>query len=383
MKIVYFLFILLLIPGIILLSCQEEKVITQNIEEFDIQEIDLPGAISTTSNKPVLMTARVTHPEGGNSIAEVICELSDSTGQNKLDLQMFDDGDALGNNSGDVVAFDQIYTVKIIGSQLSLVQGTYQVRISAQANSGEVRESLNYSIDIFPNQAPEIVNYFFPDTIALHMPATEIQFTVNDNDGLNDILWVVIQGFETGISFPVFQDTLPNPGNNSPVFVLHIDSSYAAGKIGNYELNIFAEDRVNDKSAELIHPVVMENSAPELLQISVPDTMLIFSTGSNVDTVRADVTDGQSLADIQSVYFISQIRRQDGTLGPESDPIYLFDDGDISQSGDPAADDGEYSRIIRIDPGNTPGTYIFTFNAQDKVNQFSTMLVDSIVVTQN
>jgi len=215
------------------------------------------------------------------------------------------------------------------------------------------------------------------------MPATEIQFTVNDNDGLNDILWVVIQGFETGISFPVFQDTLPNPGNNSPVFVMSIDSSYAAGKIGPYELNIFAEDRVNDKSTEVKHPVIMENSAPELLQISVPDTMLIFSTSSNVDTVRAEVTDGQSLADIQSVYFISQIRRQDGTLGSESDPIYLFDDGDISQSGDPAAEDGEYSRIIRIDPGNTPGTYIFTFHAQDNVNQFSTTLVDSIVVTQN
>ena len=373
----------LIVMGFLIHACQEEQVIVQSPGVFEVQEVNIPEAISTTSARSVLLTAKVTHPEGNAGIDQVTCVITDSTGQNSLNLEMFDDGDALGNNSGDVIAFDQIYSLTVVGTQLMLPQGTYQVRVSAQATSGEQKQSLDQNLDIFPNQAPEIVNYIFPDTIALHMPPTEVQFTVIDNDGLNDILWVVIQGFEPGNSFPVFQDTIPNPMNNSPVFTMTIDSSYAAARKDDYELRIFAEDRVNDRSTEVVHPVFMENSEPQLLNISVPDTMLIFATFSNIDTVRAEVKDGQSLADIKRVYFIAQIRQANGSLGPESDPIDLFDDGQIGQSGDPVAADGEYSRIIRIDPGNTPGTYIFTFHAQDFVDQFSTTLVDSIEVIQN
>jgi hypothetical protein len=383
MKKILYLSLILMVPGILIHACQEEKVIVQIPAEFEVQEVNIPGEISTTSAKPVLLTAKVTHPQGNAGIKQVICVIIDSTGQDSLSLEMFDDGDALGNSSGDIIAFDQIYTVTIIGTQLMLPQGIYQVQIFAQANSGENVRSFNQNLEIFPNQAPEIVNYFFPDTISLKMPSTEVQFTVFDNDGLNDIRWVVMQGFEPGNAFPVFRDTIPNPQNNSPLFTMTIDSSYAAAKKDDYELQIFAEDRVNDKSPEVIHPLFIENSAPQLLNISVPDTMLIFQTSSNIDTVRAEVKDGQSLLDVKRVYFVSQIRQANGSLGPESDPIDLFDNGDIVQSGDPVATDGEYSRIIRIDPENTPGTYIFTFHSQDFVDQFSTTLVDSIEVIQN
>ena len=99
-----------------------------------------------------------------------------------------------------------------------------------------------------------------------------------------------------------------------------------------------------------------------------------------MDTVRARVDDGQSLLDIQSVYFISQIREPSGTLGNPGNPIELLDNGDIEAFGDKIAEDGIYSRIISINPTNTPGTYIFTFEAKDRVDQISNVLVDSIVV---
>ena len=383
MKKILYLSLTLIVIGMLIHACQEEKVIVQNPQVFEVREVNVPEAISTTSPRPVLLTVKVTHPEGDAGIAQVMCIIIDSTGQSSLNLEMFDDGDALGNSSGDVIAFDQIYSISVVGTELMLPQGEYLVRISAQTSSGEQKVSLDQNIDIFPNQEPEIISYVFPDTIALHMPSTDVQFTVRDNDGLNDILWVVIQGFEPGNNFPVFQDTIPNPLNNSPLFTTTVDSSYAVANQGEYDLRIFAEDRVNDRSPEVVHPLFMENSEPQLLTISVPDTMQIFPTFSNIDTVRAEVKDGQSLLDIKRVYFISQIRLANGSLGSESDPIDLFDDGDIAQSGDPAAADGEYSRIIRIDPGNTPGTYIFTFHAQDYVDQFSTTLVDSIEVIQN
>jgi hypothetical protein len=383
MKMFFRLFLLLVVVGYIIHGCEEEKVMVQSPEVFEVQEVNIPEAISTTSARSVLLTAKVTHPDGNAGIDQVICVMTDSIGQNSLSLEMFDDGDALGNTSGDVIAFDQIYSITVVGNQLMLPQGMYTVRVNAQTVAGEQNQSIDQNIDIFPNQAPEIVNYSFPDTVTLHMPSTEVQFTVLDNDGLNDILWVVIQGFEPGNPFPAYQDTIPNPMNNSPVFRMMIDSSYAVANQGDYELRIFAEDRVNDKSTELVHPIFMENSAPELLSISVPDTMVIFPTVFNVDTVRARVKDGQSLLDLKRVYFISQIRMANGSLGDPSDPIDLFDDGDIGLNGDPVANDGEYSRIIRIDPGNTPGTYIFTFHAQDFVDQFSNSLVDSIEVIQD
>ena len=129
-------------------ACQEEKVIVRSPVTFEIQEVNIPEAISTTSDRPVLLTTKVTHPDGNNGISRVYCIITDSTGQDSLNLEMFDDGDAIGNNSGDVIAFDQIYSVIVVGTQLLLPQGEYQVRVSAQPFSGEQKQSLTQNLDI-------------------------------------------------------------------------------------------------------------------------------------------------------------------------------------------------------------------------------------------
>jgi hypothetical protein len=369
-----------LIFYILLLSCEQDKVVLEGEVAFEVKELNVPEVISTTSDRSVLLTCRVNHPDGDRGIAKVVMQFSDSLGNEKLHVPMYDDGDAGNTGSGDVIAFDHIFSATLKGNQLALPQGEYNVDVIAEAVNGDTRQTPSQYIRLFPNQPPVILTVDFPDTIAAGMFPTDIFITVNDNDGLADILWVLIQGYEEAGSQPIFQDTLWNPANNSPVFTASIDSSFAARRKGDIRLHFLAEDRAGDFSEPVTRDVYMENTPPVLLTIRVPDTILIPSSGMNVDTVRAWVTDQQSLMDIQSVYFISQLRLPDGSLGAPSDPVYLLDDGSQTGSGDILAGDGWYSRIIRIESGNTPGTYLFMFTAVDYVDQESNVLVDSVQV---
>lgn len=371
-----------LLVFILLFSCEQEKVILDAEVTFAVDELNVPEVISTTSDRSVRLTCRVNHPDGDNGIARVEILFSDSLGNDKLQMPMYDDGNSGNTGSGDVIAFDHIYSVTLTGNQLNLPQGEYTVQVTAEAVNGDTRQTLSQNISLFPNQPPEILTVDFPDTISAGMPSTDIFITVNDNDGLADILWILIQGFEESGLIPVFQDTLWNTANNSPVYTASIDSSFAARRKGNIQLHFVAEDRAGEFSEVFAKDLFMENTPPVLVTIQVPVTILIPSSGINVDTVRAQVTDKQSLKDIQSVYFVSQLRQPDGSLGTPSDPVYLLDDGSLSGSGDLLAGDGWYSRIIRIESGNTAGTYLFTFRTIDYVNQESNVLLDSVQVVK-
>jgi hypothetical protein len=362
-----------------ILSCEEEKVIVNYEMPYKIQEIRVPETISSTSDKPVLITAIVTHPNGNEGIQKVEAVILDSMDQIKSTISLFDDGSIENVHSGDVIAFDQVYSYNLIGSQLGLADDIYKVVIQAISVDDEILQSESLPMKVFSNKAPSIVEYFFPDSILVGFPEVQASFTVNDSNGLDDILWVILEGYKSGNTSPAFQDTVFNPLNNSPVFYFQLDSSYAAGKKDDYQMKVFAEDRVGDLSEEEIFPLYVENTPPLLYKVTVPDTMILPTSGFIVDTVRAVANDWQSIYDIASVYLISRLRNQDGTLG-DSTKVDLFDNGDLVNSGDHRADDGVFSRIIRLDATNTAGTYIFSFKSQDTFNQLSNTLVDSVIV---
>jgi hypothetical protein len=243
-------------------------------------------------------------------------------------------------------------------------------------------------MEVFPNQVPEILNVSFPDSIVSGMKPTDILFTVNDNDGLEDILWVLIQGYDSVISFPVFQDTVFNPMDNSPVFSASIDSSYTAGKKGEYELKFLAVDRVGDFSNAVIKNVYFENNPPLLWDSQVPDTLTRPATGSNpIDTlITIRVKDHQGLSDIDEVYYFSL--KPDSSLANGGNPLYMWDNGlpflgdpnQLQYAGDLVAGDGIYSSTILLFDNALLGKYKLSIYAKDKVGQISTVLVDSIMV---
>jgi len=387
-KLINVLGILALLLLMIISACEEQKEIVGTVQPFEISQINLPAVVSSNSDKPVIFSAKVTHPDGNSGIAEVIFLLTDSLGASELTLPMYDDGNTQNQNSGDVIAFDQVYSREIIGNQIGAPDSRYLASIRAISSSGEVKESPAQIMDIFPNQAPEILDFSFPDSVLTGMPPTTIFFTINDNDGLDDIRWLLLQGLVTGNPFPAFQDTIYNPGNNSPVFQKNVDSSYAAGRKGLYEMRFFAEDRAGEFSLPLTKNVFFENSAPLLSESQVPDTLVLPAVGSNpIDTlITIRVRDGQGLTDVDAVYFYSL--KPDSTLANGGNPLYMWDNGlpflgdpnQLQYAGDQVAGDGVYSFTVLLPAGSLSGKYRFSFYALDRVVQESIVRVDSIWV---
>lgn len=366
-----------------ILSCEEEKVIVNQEMPYKIQEIRVPETISSTSDKPVLITATVTHPYGHEGIQIVEAVILDSMDQIKSTISLFDDGSIENARSGDVIAFDQVYSFNLIGSELGLADNIYNVIIRVISVDDEMLQSENLPMKVFSNKAPSIVEYFFPDSILVGFPETQASFTVNDSNGLDDILWVVLEGYKPGNISPAFQDTIVNPLNNSPVFLFQLDSSYAAGKKDDYQMRIFVEDKVGEISEEEVFPLYVENTPPELWHAIVPDSLQIPTSGDIKVKISIRVNDRQSLADIDLVYFNSE--KPDGN--PSSgNPFLMFDNGlpydpdNPAAAGDEISGDGIYTITVFLPAGTSIGTYKFSFFARDKVNQLTTGPVELIAI---
>lgn len=363
---------------LVLVSCEEKKVITEVEIPFAIQEVHIPGVISSLSHQPVLISARVTHPEGDAGIERVEALLPDTTGQGIDTLLLFDDGGALHPESGDAIAFDQVYSALVVpDTAWDSLQINFQAKVRAIAKNGQVLESPAQTLEIFPNQAPVLLNYFFPDSIPAGMAPTEAKFTVKDPDGLTDIRWLLIEAKPAGGSTVVSSDTVPNPLNNTPVFTFPLDSAYAVAKQGGYDIGFVLEDRFGAKSVPVVHPLQVENTPPRLWGEEVPDTLTIpTGSDSTILQITINVNDAQSLADIDSAYFNSILPNGNPS---GANPILLFDDG---SQGDLLAGDGTFSRKIKLLAGTPPGVYTFHFFATDRVGQRTTGPVHSILLVQ-
>lgn len=367
-----------------ILSCEEEKVIVNHEMPYKIQEIRVPETISSASDKPVLITATVTHPHGNEGIQKVEAVILDSMEQEQLEeISLLDDGGLENPESGDVIAFDQVYSCRLIGSQLGLADDIYKVIIRVISVDDEMLQSGSLPLKVFTNKAPRIMEYFFPDSILAGFPEVQASFTVNDSNGLDDILWVILEGYKAGHTSPAFQDTVFNPLNNSPVFFFQFDSSYAAGKKDDYQIKVFAEDRVGDLSEEEVFSLYVENTPPEIWEAIVPETLQLPNSGDVSVKITIRANDRQSLSDIDLVYFNSE--KPDGN--PSSgNPFVMFDNGlpyDLHNSeavGDEISGDGIYTLTIFLQAGTPIGTYKFSFFARDKVNQLTTGPVELIEV---
>jgi hypothetical protein len=389
---IYFLILTTTALVALFLFCEEEKMAV-NTQPFAIESIDIPEVLSSLSYQPVLVTAKVSHPEGSSGIQSVDLEILDASGNTVKNLEMFDDG---GKNhpkiSGDVIAFDQVYSRLIVPHQdsLNLPDGNYSAEVKVTAVGGTAIESTTQTLEIFPNQPPAVVSFSFPDSIDKGMQPRTISITVNDNDGLADVLWGLIEGYKAGSTSLAFRDTLYNPMNNSSVFSKTIDSSYAVGKKGVYEINFLAEDRVGALSNPDTQSVYFENSPPLTWDSQVPDTLQRPLTGANpiAALITLRVKDNQSLSDIDEVYFYSL--KPDSTFANNGNPFDMWDNGlpftgDPSQlqyAGDLVAGDGIYSFTVVLFDNALLGKYTFSFYAKDKAGQLSTVLIDSVQVVQ-
>jgi hypothetical protein len=164
------------------------------------------------------------------------------------------------------------------------------------------------------------------------------------------------------------------------IYTIKLDSTFAAGKQGPYIFHYYVEDSFNElNQSDISSNIEIENLVGTILATSVPDSIEKPVTPGNTVPfeLNALVTDPQGLADIDSVYFLSE--KPDGTFSGNGFHFEMKDDGS-QQFGDDFANDGEYSIVIEIASSNDPGTYIFHFYMRDKVGQLTNVVQDSIVV---
>jgi hypothetical protein len=367
----------------LLAGCEEDKIIGTGEKKFEIVETNIPEIININSNLKVSIFTRLTHPKDHAGIAVVNLMLSDNSG-NDIKFEMFDDG-SVEHPSGDVIAFDMVYSLFLSGNSLGLIEGLYTAQIEANSIEGEIIQSSQQNVKALHNKKPIIEAVSFPDSIKIGMLSTETSVAVSDSNGINDVRWIVLLGRDQEGDQIQFADTVFNRRDDSSVFIHLVDSSYAAGKKGFYFVDFIAEDLSGERSLPFSKPVFFQNTPPFIWDADTPDTLIVQQQNSVDALITVRVKDSQSLADVQEVYFNSY--KPDGN--PSSgNPFYMFDNGlpfDPNNSfavGDQFKLDGVYSLTIFLSPGTSPGLYTFRFFVKDRAEQLTEGPVDSIRVVQ-
>jgi len=149
--------------------------------------------------------------------------------------------------------------------------------------------------------------------------------------------------------------------------------------IGAYRVEVTAEAENGFHSNTLVSPlqITRGNHAPAISDLVAPDSVRLASQDQLL-SLRVRASDADGLADIQRVVFNSY--RPNGT--PSSgNPFQMFDDGDASH-GDSVRADGIFSLTIVLPSSSQTGTYRFEFQAFDRSNEGSNVIIHPITVTQ-
>ena len=236
------------------------------------------------------------------------------------------------------------------------------------------------------NAAPVLLSTAAPEVLVSGSGPTLFSATVQDGDAIADVPAVVMNLKRR--NEVVGSECLPlqHASGDSGRFGVLLDSTLAAGLMGDYILEFQAFDRSNTASNPLTRNIFLENLAPILFDPEAPDTVQ-RQIGVPVQ-VRLSVADPQGYGDIDSVYF--KFLKPDGTFGGDSpDPnneermykeggfhFLLFDDGN-PEIGDEKAGDGRFSWSFPVESGAMLGPYTFIFYSRDRAGNLSAALTDS------
>lgn len=203
------------------------------------------------------------------------------------------------------------------------------------------------------------LTYNFPDSIFL-----------NDNGDFGDIL-------QSDKTYSRKIDISDLDSTNSLVYE----------DTGTVYLKIIAQYK-NNTTHILSDSLSLGNIIPQIVSISVSDTLFLPASGYDLDTLRMTVTDANGTKDLRWAGYKSL--KPDGTYANNGNLIFLYDDGGTEilyqsdlitlTSGDSVAGDGIFSYILLLFPNTTVGTYVWTFYAQDMSYAYSIPVEHTVVV---
>jgi hypothetical protein len=148
-------------------------------------------------------------------------------------------------------------------------------------------------------------------------------------------------------------------------------------QFGTYSVQVNAESEDRYRSNTIFTPLAIfrGNRPPVISDLAAPDTVKLGNQAQSLLlTIQANDSDG--LTDVARVLFNSY--KPDGTASG-GNPFLMYDDGLVAH-GDELAGDGIFSLLISL-PSNTQlGTYRFEFQAFDRSNESSNIIILRLTV---
>lgn len=378
--------ILLSLPLLILAGCGKRELPTPPArEEVVLGEATLPEVLG-----PQLLY-RVEIAASGGVDSVLLEAVPGGTSAAEQRFYLYDDGGARHAGDGDVVAFDNIFTQRILWQPVIPGFREYELRFQASRDGRAVGEPLILTRSSGDLRAPVVEQIILPDTLRSGFAGSLLlQAVVVDSSGPGDVARVELTGSAEGkASF----DTLlyddgshgdPAAGDN--IFSLAVDRTFGARKSGAYTIRIVAVDKSGQRSPARSALLVIVNGAPLLTELTAPAVVQRPAAGSSSHLVSVRIDEPQGLPDINRV--LLRAYNPDGS-GFNNNPFVMYDNGlaldisrwDLGYRGDLTAKDGVYSMTVIFDPSKPLGVYRLTLVAEDWAGNQSELLTHTITLT--
>ncbi|MGH1362925.1 MAG: Ig-like domain repeat protein [Calditrichia bacterium] len=372
-------FWLFLLLGLLLTAGCEEELGPEGPEpdEYSITTVTVPQLLNLGSPRFYTVSYKVTHPDGPAAISGVTLTVLASDQTTVLQtLELFDDGGNAMPSAQDVVAGDGVFTNRVFSDPQVFTPSDVYFRATATASGNEQLSTTPAASMAVENSAPVIANATLPDSLRSG-ESLPLSVDVTDADDLDNVssVQVNLQSL-SGSTLRTLQLSLqPGGGTMSGTYGGVLDSSFAAERQGDFQLEYRAEDLAGATSNTITTSIYLENLAPFLSDIQLAETFQLPASGLDTIVVRLSANDAQGLADIE---LVDMLVFREGSPPPTTG-IELFDDGDFTTNRDEVAGDGVYSRGLEISSTNQPGTFIFQFNGKDRVGNTAITINDTLV----
>mgnify|MGYP001190451995 CR=1 FL=1 len=354
-------------------------MVIDSLDPTDLELVSKSVPAVINPGRSYVLAVAVNGASAGDIASVSLDILSETTLAKVMSVNLYDDGDKAHPGNGDVIAFDGVYTGRLLWPSAYVGPGNLIFEFSVPGGSVLPLKLPVQSLDVHP---PEITSLVCPDVLPSGFSGFKtIAVSVADSTGLNDILCVLMSGFQNGVN--LFSDTLYDNGADGDltagdgICTLQMDSTYAAGKQGEYDLRFHALDKAGLSSAMVSKKMVINNSAPAIVKVTMAQQVDRPASGTVTFLIEAQVSDPQGGRDIKWVRL--SWKKPDNSY-PSASPYQMYDNGlafdlskwDYGYRGDVAANDGVYSIRGVFDSGNLLGEYTLGFQAEDLVGNRTT-----------
>lgn len=324
--------------------------------------IIFPATVYNDGLTEIRLTARVSDPNGPGDIAEVLGDISDIGGN--ADVPMNDDG-----VNGDESAGDGKYSLLHVVPD-TVTPGDHTVEIAVKDTAGEeASHSITVHISEFiPVISPEIIrSKSYPEEVMAGELEVLLTVEVKDENGLDTI--VSVEGNlkdVSGDSTQKFYDDATNGDEKKEDGIYSYETSIPKDILSGegvnekiFSLPVTVTDNTYESVEGIINVTVRQPNSPPVIERVFADIDSVFNDGKEDITITAEVSDDDTLADIERVWL---------NLAPlDGDEIDLVTDTpDVFKTGD-------YTCTFKVPTSVDAGTYRVIVTVEDSKGNSATM----------